>query len=419
MVTKANLFIKPAKTQQYVLIDVSTFPPRSLLYGSNARAGCELIHDLIANKTGGGTGRVMVDTKGVPVIIGPAGEYSFAWHVRDKASFVRSALFQAVITTTPFSDTTAPTITWAEANSTVTDTASPALSGTVNDSTATIVVTMNGIDYPATNNGSTWSLAAGVLADISVSPLTSTITVSAVDAYGNIATPVSGTIANISTSYTWIARYEPRNDGVADGAAYANVHDYAGTANLSKTNGNGVNFTFSNANAGMYTDPTSTQHFGSTSIPAYNEMFIVVKESASMSGATGRYVVESRPASSVRFSLRNNTGATWRFFNQAGSGKNITGARAQGTPQLIHIRMSDTAQGDANNTTMVASLNGGAEDTLSSATTSQTGTAIHLHDANGNSGWEGHYLEVGVTTSLSSAQRARVISELKTKWGIA
>lgn len=419
MVTKTNLFIKTAKTQQYVLIDVSTFPPRSLLYGSNARANCELIHDLIANKTGGGTGRVIVDTKGVPVIIGPAGEYTFAWHVRDKATFARSGIYQCVINSAGFSDVTAPTITWAEANTSVTDVASPALSGTVNDASATIVVTMSGIDYPATNNGSTWSLAAGTLANIATSPTTSSITVSAIDNYGNISTPVTGTITNISTAYTWLALYEPRNDGVADGAAYANVHDYAGTANLSKTAGNGVNFTFSNANAGMYSPPTSTQHFGSTALATYNELFIVINEASSMSASSGLYVLESRTAANgIRFSLRNNTGATWRIYNQASSGVSLPG-RTQGARQLIHIRMTDTTHGDANNTTLVASLNGGTEVTLASGTTSQTGGAIHLHDANGSAGWEGYYLEIGATASLSTAQRARVISEMKTKWGIA
>jgi hypothetical protein len=36
----------------------------------------------------------------------------------------------------------------------------PALTGTVNDPTASIVVTIDGVDYPATNNGDgTWTLA--------------------------------------------------------------------------------------------------------------------------------------------------------------------------------------------------------------------------------------------------------------------
>ncbi|WP_442865339.1 Ig-like domain-containing protein [Acinetobacter sp. TR3] len=65
--------------------------------------------------------------------------------------------------------------------------ATPALTGTVNDPTATIVVNVDGVNYPATNNGDgTWTLADNSLANVADGP--HTITVTATDAAGNVGT---------------------------------------------------------------------------------------------------------------------------------------------------------------------------------------------------------------------------------------
>ena len=58
-------------------------------------------------------------------------------------------------------DTIAPTGTLGTQQAT---TASPALSGTVTDSAAKVTVTINGVDYPATVAGGTWTLPANVIA---------------------------------------------------------------------------------------------------------------------------------------------------------------------------------------------------------------------------------------------------------------
>lgn len=58
-------------------------------------------------------------------------------------------------------DTIAPTGTLGTQQAT---TASPALSGTVTDSAAKVTVTINGVDYPATVTGGTWTLPANVIA---------------------------------------------------------------------------------------------------------------------------------------------------------------------------------------------------------------------------------------------------------------
>ncbi|WP_332606440.1 hypothetical protein, partial [Acinetobacter sp. ESBL14] len=58
-------------------------------------------------------------------------------------------------TGTVSTDVTAPIVT---VDDDLSNDATPALTGTVNDPTATIVVTVDGVNYPAVNNGDgTWT----------------------------------------------------------------------------------------------------------------------------------------------------------------------------------------------------------------------------------------------------------------------
>ncbi|MDC5677230.1 Ig-like domain-containing protein, partial [Acinetobacter baumannii] len=67
----------------------------------------------------------------------------------------------------------------------LTNDSTPALTGTVNDPTATVVVNVDGVDYPAVNNGDgTWTLADNTLPALTDGP--HTITVTATDAAGNV-----------------------------------------------------------------------------------------------------------------------------------------------------------------------------------------------------------------------------------------
>ncbi|MES5525974.1 Ig-like domain-containing protein, partial [Acinetobacter baumannii] len=62
-----------------------------------------------------------------------------------------------------------------------TNDSTPALTGTVSDPTATVVVTIDGVDYPAVNNGDgTWALADNTLPVLTDGP--HSITVTATDA---------------------------------------------------------------------------------------------------------------------------------------------------------------------------------------------------------------------------------------------
>ncbi|MEG3756291.1 Ig-like domain-containing protein, partial [Psychromonas arctica] len=66
----------------------------------------------------------------------------------------------------------------------VTNDTSPALSGSIDDDTATVIVTVNGVDYSAVNNGDgTWSLAADTLPDLAEGEVE--ISVSASDQAGH------------------------------------------------------------------------------------------------------------------------------------------------------------------------------------------------------------------------------------------
>ncbi|RUK24740.1 Ig-like domain-containing protein, partial [Acinetobacter baumannii] len=81
-------------------------------------------------------------------------------------------------------DAVAPTVAL---NDVLTNDSTPALTGTVNDPTATVVVNVDGIDYPAVNNGDgTWTLADNTLPVLTDGP--HTITVTATDAAGNAGT---------------------------------------------------------------------------------------------------------------------------------------------------------------------------------------------------------------------------------------
>ncbi|EPI4607799.1 Ig-like domain-containing protein, partial [Acinetobacter baumannii] len=87
-------------------------------------------------------------------------------------------------------DTTAPVVTFADVS---TNDTTPALTGTIDDPTATVVVTVDGVDYPAVNNGDgTWTLADNTLPVLADGP--HTVSVTATDVAGNVSTPVTGTV---------------------------------------------------------------------------------------------------------------------------------------------------------------------------------------------------------------------------------
>ncbi|OTK47189.1 adhesin, partial [Acinetobacter baumannii] len=98
-------------------------------------------------------------------------------------------------------DTTAPTVVLEDVS---TNDNTPALTGTVSDPSATVVVTIDGVDYPAVNNGDgTWTLADNTLPVLTDGP--HTITVTATDAAGNKGT---------DTGVVTVDTVGPNTDGV-------------------------------------------------------------------------------------------------------------------------------------------------------------------------------------------------------------
>ncbi|WP_153562882.1 BapA/Bap/LapF family large adhesin, partial [Acinetobacter baumannii] len=97
-------------------------------------------------------------------------------------------------TGTVSADITAPVVALDDV---LTNDSTPALTGTVNDPTATVVVNVDGTDYPAVNNGDgTWTLADNTLPVLADGP--HTITVTATDAAGNVGNDTA--VVTIDTS---------------------------------------------------------------------------------------------------------------------------------------------------------------------------------------------------------------------------
>ncbi|WIH75152.1 BapA/Bap/LapF family large adhesin [Acinetobacter baumannii] len=95
-------------------------------------------------------------------------------------------------------DTVAPVVSFTDAS---TNDSTPALTGTIDDPAATVVVTVDGVDYPAVNNGDgTWTLADNTLPVLADGP--HTVSVTATDVAGNVSTPVTGTVTVDATAPT-------------------------------------------------------------------------------------------------------------------------------------------------------------------------------------------------------------------------
>ncbi|EXC30536.1 bacterial Ig-like domain family protein, partial [Acinetobacter baumannii 951631] len=97
-------------------------------------------------------------------------------------------------------DLVAPVVTFADVS---TNDTTPALTGTIDDPAATVVVTVDGVDYPAVNNGDgTWTLADNTLPVLADGP--HTVSVTATDVAGNVSTPVTGTVTIDATAPTLV-----------------------------------------------------------------------------------------------------------------------------------------------------------------------------------------------------------------------
>jgi len=128
--------------------------------------------------------------------------------VTDEAENASSALAITSFTI----DTTAPVVT---INTLTTNDTTPELTGTVDDTTATISVNVDSADYVATNNGNgTWTLVNDTIAELAVD--TYEVVVTATDTAGNAGTDATNNELVIEASYNINANKDFNGDGKAD-----------------------------------------------------------------------------------------------------------------------------------------------------------------------------------------------------------
>ncbi|QWN43321.1 hypothetical protein MFABIIPG_00774 [Acinetobacter baumannii] len=171
-------------------------------------------------------------------------------------------------TGTVSADITAPVVALDDM---LTNDSTPALTGTVNDPTATVVVNVDGTDYPAVNNGDgTWTLADNTLPVLADGP--HTITVTATDAAGNAGTDTA--VVTIDTTAPNAPVLDPINatdpvSGTAEAGSTVTVTYPDGTT---ATVVAGTDGSWSVPNPGNLVDgdtvtATATDPAGNTSLP--------------------------------------------------------------------------------------------------------------------------------------------------------
>jgi hypothetical protein len=398
MTALQHIYARSANKDQFILIQTDTFPNKSLLFGSNARKFCELVYEPKAVKAGEGFGRVVVDEFGVPSIVGEAGEYTFNWYVIDKTDGSKYGPYTCTMTTTAFADTTAPTVgittTGAQLD------LRPALVGTVDDATARVVVTINSKDYAASNDGvGGWAIPIDTIDAITIS--NTTVTVRAIDDYDNVGS-ASTTIYYDGSEYAFVSDFDVSAQGYTDQQAVATLVSSVGSSTLTSSN---VSYqpTYNAEDASLLFTASPADRLFSATVEAFKEIFVVITDTNSVNFAI---MFQARSSTNMgRELIANNNLTTWKFNTT-----NIPG-RLNNQKQIIHLRYST---GNAH-----ISVNGGAETTApDAALTTADLSKIYIHDGN-FSGTSMKLHEIATTGALNSAQRAAVIADLKTKWGIA
>ncbi|MDP2536167.1 Ig-like domain-containing protein [Alteromonas stellipolaris] len=191
----------------------------------------------------------------------------------DGAVVSATATDEAGNTSGPASDTVDAVAPVVAFNDLTTNDTTPALTGSVDDPTATVVVTINGTDYTATNNGDgSWTLADDIVAALAEGSYTATVT--ATDADGNSGTN-SGTVV-IDTTAPAAPTVDAGNGteitGTAEAGATVNVDvDGDGTSDFTVIADGDGNWSVTPTTPladGVVVTATATDEAGNVSAPA-------------------------------------------------------------------------------------------------------------------------------------------------------
>ena len=226
----------------------------------------------------GATVNVDVDGDGTPdftVVADGDGNWSVTpdTPLADGVVVSATATDDAGNTSAPASDTVdavAPVVAFDDLT---TNDTTPALTGTVDDATATVVVTIDGNDYTATNNGNgTWTLADDAVAALAEGSYTATVT--ATDPDGNVSTNTGTVVIDTTapTAPTVDAGNGTEITGTAEAGATVNVDvDGDGTPDFTVVADGDGNWSVTPDTPladGIVVTATATDDAGNTSAPA-------------------------------------------------------------------------------------------------------------------------------------------------------
>ncbi|WP_284116499.1 Ig-like domain-containing protein, partial [Acinetobacter pittii] len=261
-------------------------------------------------------------------------------------------------------DTVAPVVTFPDVS---TNDTTPALTGTIDDPLATIVVTVDGVDYPAVNNGDgTWTLADNTLPALTDGP--HTVSVTATDVAGNVSTPVTGTVTVDATAPTLAITAADLNLGLGESTT--------------------VTFTFSEAVTGF--DATDITLVGGTL--------------AGLSTADGGLTwtatfTQDGTATAPSISVADNTYTD--LAGNLGTGASLAGLTSDVVAPTLAITATDLNLGLGESTTVTFTFSEAVTGFDASDVTLAGGTLAGLSTADGGLTWTATFTQDGTATAPS------------------
>ncbi|AZB91567.1 hypothetical protein DKE41_004230 [Acinetobacter pittii] len=261
-------------------------------------------------------------------------------------------------------DTVAPVVSFPDVS---TNDTTPALTGTIDDPLATIVVTVDGVDYPATNNGDgTWTLADNTLPVLTDGP--HTVSVTATDVAGNVSAPVTGTVTVDATAPTLAITATDLNLGLGESTT--------------------VTFTFSEAVTGF--DASDVTLAGGTL--------------AGLSTADGGLTwtatfTQDGTATAPSISVADNTYTD--LAGNLGTGASLAGLTSDVVAPTLAITAADLNLGLGESTTVTFTFSEAVTGFDASDVTLAGGTLAGLSTADGGLTWTATFTQDGTATAPS------------------